>query len=133
MAAHDPTQVNRQGPDVGTQYRSAVFYTSEEQKQRVAEMIAELDSSGRFEGKIATTLEPLEGFFPAEDYHQDYAELNPNQPYIVVNSQPKAAKVCKIFPDLIRQIQDLETSTGGANAQDSRGSDRPETSGSPAP
>lgn len=132
LAAHDPTQINRQGPDVGRQYRSAVFYTSDEQKQRVEQMIAELNASGRFEKEIATTLEPLEGFYPAEDYHQDYAKLNPDQPYIVVNSQPKAAKVCKSFPELIRQIEGLEQSTGGANAQDNRGSDRPGTSESPA-
>jgi methionine-S-sulfoxide reductase len=108
LAAHDPTQVNRQGPDVGRQYRSAVFYDSDEQKQRVEELIAELKKSRRFKRRIATTLEPLEGFYPAEDYHQDYARLNPNQPYVVVNSQPKVAKICKAFPELIREIEGLE-------------------------
>jgi peptide-methionine (S)-S-oxide reductase len=112
LAAHDPTQLNRQGPDVGRQYRSAVFYDSDEQKQRAEKLIAELDASGRFDKKIATTLEPLEGFFVAEDYHQDYAKLNPDQPYVVVHSQPKAAKVCRDFPELVRQIEGLENATG---------------------
>src|SRR5690606_3594918 len=120
LAAHDPTQLNRQGPDVGRQYRSAVFYSSQEQKQRVEQMIAELNASGRFEKEIATTLEPLEGFYPAEEYHQDYAKLNPDQPYIVVNSQPKAAKVCKSFPELIRQIEGLENSAANKDSQDDR-------------
>jgi peptide-methionine (S)-S-oxide reductase len=120
LAAHDPTQLNRQGPDVGRQYRSAVFYDSDEQQQRVEAMIVRLDASGRFEKKIATTVEPLQGFYAAEDYHQDYAKLNPDQPYVVVNSQPKAAKVCKNFPELIRQIEGLENLTGDKGARDDR-------------
>jgi methionine-S-sulfoxide reductase len=108
LAAHDPTQVNRQGPDVGRQYRSAVFYDSDEQKQRVEKLMAELKASRRFKRRIATTLEPLEGFYPAEDYHQGYAQRNPNQPYVVVNSRPKVAKICKAFPELIREIEGLE-------------------------
>lgn len=102
-AAHDPTQINRQYPDVGRQYRSAVFYDSDEQKRRVEEMIARLNASGQFEKKIATTLEPLKGFYLAEDYHQDYARLNPDQPYVVAHSLPKAARVRAAFPEMIRK------------------------------
>lgn len=132
LAAHDPTQLNRQGPDIGRQYRSAVFYASDEQKQRVQKMIVELNASGRFEKKITTTLEPLEGFYPAEGYHQDYAKLNPDQPYIVVHSQPKAEKVCKSFPELIRQMDGPEKPALKDSQTDQEG-DGGRTSGSAAP
>ena len=101
--AHDPTQINRQYPDVGRQYRSAIFYADDEEKQAAKEVIDELNQSGEFDQPIATTLEPLEEFFLAEDYHQDYARLNPGQPYVVAHSLPKAAKVRKLYPELIRE------------------------------
>jgi methionine-S-sulfoxide reductase len=91
--AHDPTQLNRQGNDVGTQYRSAIFYADEAEKAAAAARIAELTDRRAFGGPIVTTLEPLVEFFPAEDYHQDYARLNPEQPYIQAVSLPKVCKV----------------------------------------
>lgn len=103
LAAHDPTQINRQYPDIGRQYRSAVFYTSEEQKRTVRQLISELDDSGQFEKPIATMLEPLDEFYVAEDYHQDYVKHHPREPYVVAYSLPKAAKVRKMFPELIRK------------------------------
>jgi methionine-S-sulfoxide reductase len=119
--AHDPTQVNGQYPDIGPQYRSAVFYTSDGQKQRVEEMITQLDGSGRFDRKIATSLEPLKEFHAAEDYHQDYAKSNPDVPYVVVHSRPKAAKVCQVFPELIQELQGLRKPTEGKDNQDGGG------------
>lgn len=101
-AAHDPTQINRQYPDVGRQYRSTVFFATAEEKQLAESMIADLNQSGQFPKKIATTLEPLTGFYMAEDYHQDYVKHHPDEPYVVAYSLPKAAKVRKAFPDLIR-------------------------------
>ena len=102
-AAHDPTEVNRQYPDVGRQYRTAIFYANDEQQQRAARMIDQLNQSGTFDKKIATTLEPLTEFYPAEDYHQDYVKHNPRDHYVVAYSLPKAAKVRKLFPELIRE------------------------------
>lgn len=101
-AAHDPTQINRQYPDVGRQYRSTVFYTDKAQQDRVKQTITKLDESGQFAKRIATTLEPLEGFYLAEDYHQDYVKHHPNDLYVVAHSLPKAVKVRKAFPELIR-------------------------------
>ena len=103
LAAHDPTQVNRQGPDLGRQYRSTIFYTSDEQKRRAESMIDQLNKSGQFDSKIATTLEPLKGFYPAEKYHQDYVIHHPDDRYVEANALPKIAKVRKLFPDLVRQ------------------------------
>jgi peptide methionine sulfoxide reductase msrA/msrB len=91
--AHDPTQLNRQGNDVGTQYRSAIFYADEQQKQAAETKIAALNQRKVFRRPIVTTLEPLEEFYPAEDYHQDYARLNPEQPYVQSHSLPKACQV----------------------------------------
>jgi peptide-methionine (S)-S-oxide reductase len=88
-AAHDPTQLNRQGNDWGRQYRSAIFYGSEAEREVAAHYIAQLTESGAFRAPIVTTLEPLEQFFPAEDYHQNYAARNPGNPYILFVSQPK--------------------------------------------
>lgn len=100
--AHDPTQVNRQGADRGTQYRSAIFYSSEDQ-QRVAEAyIRQLTDAGVFSAPIATTLEPLVEFFPAETYHQNYAALNPGQPYILHAAAPKVAKLEHYFSDRLK-------------------------------
>jgi methionine-S-sulfoxide reductase len=101
--AHDPTQLNRQGNDVGTQYRSAIFYASDEEKQAAEAKIRELNASKHFPRPIVTSLEPLREFFPAEDYHQDYARHNPGQPYIQAVSIPKVCKVREKHPKLIRQ------------------------------
>jgi methionine-S-sulfoxide reductase len=101
--AHDPTQLNRQGNDVGTQYRSAIFYANDEQKKAAEEVIGRLNESKHSPRPVATTLEPLRDFYPAEDYHQDYARLNPNQPYIEAVSTPKACKVRSKHAALIRR------------------------------
>jgi len=98
--AHDPTQLNRQGPDRGTQYRSAIFTTSADQ-QRVAEAyIVQLDKAQAFDAPIVTRVSPLRAFYPAEGYHQDYATLHPNNPYIVFNDAPKLAQLQVRFADL---------------------------------
>ncbi len=100
--AHDPTQLNRQGNDIGTQYRSAIFYASDDEKRAAEEKIRELNDKHAFPRPIVTTLEPLGEFFQAEDYHQDYARLNPDQPYIQSVSTPKVCKVRSKHPELIR-------------------------------
>ena len=100
--AHDPTQLNRQGPDSGTQYRSEVFTTSDMQRKIAAAYIAQLDAAKRFVQPIVTKVEPLKAFYPAEEYHQDYARLNPNQPYIVINDAPKVVALQKLLPELYR-------------------------------
>ena len=98
--AHDPTQLNRQGPDEGTQYRSSIFYSSEEQKRIAEAYIAQLDKAKVFRHPIVTKVVPLESFYPAEAYHQNYAALHPNQPYIVFNDAPKVEHLKQQFPDL---------------------------------
>jgi peptide-methionine (S)-S-oxide reductase len=98
--AHDPTQLNRQGPDVGTSYRSSIFYTSDEQKHLADAYIAQLDAANVFGKKIVTQVVPLKGFYRAEDYHQDYALKNPDNPYIEVCDRPKIAALKQQFPDL---------------------------------
>jgi peptide-methionine (S)-S-oxide reductase len=99
---HDPTQLNRQGPDHGTQYRSAIFYNTPQQ-QRVAESyIKQLTTAKTFSRPIVTQVAKLRAFFPAEEYHQDYLAHHPNQPYIVINDQPKVAALKKQFPDIYR-------------------------------
>jgi peptide-methionine (S)-S-oxide reductase len=103
FATHDPTQVNRQGPDVGRQYRSAVFYADEAEKEVAQAYIHQLDGSGAFDRKIATTLEPLDAFYPAESYHQDYVDRNPDQPYIRFNALPKIEKVRKLFGEAVKE------------------------------
>jgi peptide-methionine (S)-S-oxide reductase len=95
--AHDPTQLNRQGPDSGTQYRSAIFTTSDEQKKVAEAYIAQLDAAKVYKEPIVTKVGPLEGFYPAEAYHQDYLTLHPNQPYIAFNDIPKVENLKKIF------------------------------------
>ena len=100
--AHDPTELNRQGPDEGTQYRSAIFYANEEQKKIAEAYIAQLDQAKVFRRKIATQVTPLPAFYPAEAYHQNYATLHPNAPYIVYNDAPKVANLRKEFPDLYK-------------------------------
>ena len=109
FATHDPTQLNRQGPDVGRQYRSAIFYADEAEKQIAEAYIGQLDASGGFgKKKIATTLEPLEAFYTAESYHQDYADRNPDQPYIRFNALPKIDKVRKLFGGAVKEKQEKE-------------------------
>jgi peptide-methionine (S)-S-oxide reductase len=96
--AHDPTQLNRQGPDVGTQYRSNIFFSDESQKKIAMAYISQLDKSGVFKRPIVTRVDPLKGFYPAEKYHQDFLIKNPNWPYIVVNDIPKIQSMKKVFP-----------------------------------
>ena len=98
--AHDPTELNRQGPDTGTQYRSAIFYANDEQKKLAENYIAELTKAKTFSDPIVTEITPLEAFYKAEDYHQNYLAHHPNQPYIVVNDQPKVETLQKQFPAL---------------------------------
>lgn len=99
---HDPTQLNRQGPDFGTQYRSTVFPQDEAQARVAKDYIAQLDRAGVFKDKIATTVEPGRPFYAAEAYHQDYLVRNPRQPYIVVHDLPKIADLKKMFPAVYR-------------------------------
>ena len=96
---HDPTQLNRQGPDSGTQYRSAIFTTSDEQKKVADAYLAQLNAAKVYSRPIVTKVGALEGFFPAEAYHQDYPTLHPNQPYIAFNDLPKVENLKKIFAD----------------------------------
>ncbi|HML08284.1 MAG TPA: peptide-methionine (S)-S-oxide reductase MsrA [Xanthobacteraceae bacterium] len=102
--AHNPTELNRQGPDVGTQYRSAIFYADDEQKRIAKDYIAELDKAHVFPGPIVTQLEPLSGFYRAEEYHQDFAVLHPTYPYIVFNDRPKVENLKRLFAALYRAM-----------------------------
>jgi len=97
---HDPTQLNRQGPDAGTQYRSAIFYVDDDQKRIALAYIAQLDQAQVFARPIVTRVDPLQGFYAAEDYHQDYLIHHPNQPYIAINDIPKVINFRRIFPEL---------------------------------
>ncbi len=101
--AHDPTQLNYQGPDRGTQYRSAVFYTDETQKTLTERYISELENSGRFDKKIVTEVAPLEQFYRAEDYHQDFLRLHPSHPYISYWDIPKLEDLQRSFPQLLAE------------------------------
>jgi peptide-methionine (S)-S-oxide reductase len=108
---HDPTQLNRQGPDSGTQYRSAIFTTSDEQKKVAEAYIAQLNTAKVYPKPIVTRIGPLQGFFAAEAYHQDYLTLHPNQPYIAYNDLPKVENLKKLFaenyiekPTLVRAV-----------------------------
>src|ERR1700683_159791 len=98
--ALDPTEVNRQGPDTGTQYRSVIFYGNDEQKRIAEAYIAQLDRAKVYPRKIVTQVVPLQAFYEAEDYHQNYFELHPSDPYIVYNDAPKVANLRKEFPEL---------------------------------
>jgi peptide-methionine (S)-S-oxide reductase len=100
--AHDPTELNRQGPDEGPQYRSSVFFANDEQKQVATAYIAQLNDAKVFKKRIATTVVPLEGFFAAEDYHQNYLKLHPTQPYIVFNDLPKLEALKAQLPELMK-------------------------------
>jgi peptide-methionine (S)-S-oxide reductase len=98
--AHDPTQLNQQGPDVGTSYRSAIFYLNDDQRRIATAYIAQLDNAKVFPGRIVTEVTPLKGFYRAEDYHQDYALHNPDNPYILVCDRPKIEMLKQQFPEL---------------------------------
>ncbi|HTP96901.1 MAG TPA: peptide-methionine (S)-S-oxide reductase MsrA [Burkholderiales bacterium] len=98
--AHDPTELNRQGPDVGTQYRSAIFYATDEQKRTAEAYIAQLNAAKSFARPIVTQVARLQAFYPAEAYHQDYLAAHTTQPYIVINDLPKLAALKKEFPGL---------------------------------
>ncbi len=101
--AHNPTELNRQGHDVGRQYRSAIFYADPDEKRVAEAYIRQLDSSGVFPAPIVTTLEPLEGFYPAETHHQNYAARNPSQPYIMFAAAPKVEKLRARLRDRLKQ------------------------------
>jgi peptide-methionine (S)-S-oxide reductase len=103
--AHDPTELNRQGPDVGTSYRSAIFYSNDEQKKIGEAYIAQLDAAHVFPGPIVTQVTPLKGFYTAEEYHQHYADLNPGNPYILVCDRPKIAALKVQFPELFQDYK----------------------------
>jgi len=98
--AHDPTELNRQGPDEGTQYRSAIFYADEDQQRIARAYIDQLDQAKVFSHRIVTQLAPLNAFYTAEDYHQDYAIHNPMNPYIMINDRPKVDQLKKQIPEL---------------------------------
>jgi peptide-methionine (S)-S-oxide reductase len=100
--AHDPTELDRQGPDTGSQYRSVIFFSSEDQKRIAEAYIAQLEQAKVFSGKIVTQVVPLMAFYPAEAYHQDYAAHHPDNPYIMFNDAPKVAHLRQQFPDLYR-------------------------------
>ena len=100
--AHDPTELNRQGPDTGTQYRSAIFYSNEEQKRIAQAYIEQLNKARVFNAPIVTQVGPLESFHEAESYHQDYLANHPDEPYIVINDLPKVENLRKQLPDLYR-------------------------------
>src|SRR6202522_2379761 len=102
--AHNPTELNRQGPDAGTQYRSAIFYANDEQKRIAGAYIAELDKAHAFSRPIVTQLEPLHGFYAAEDYHQDFAVTHPSYPYIVYNDAPKVENLKHLFAAEYRDV-----------------------------
>jgi peptide-methionine (S)-S-oxide reductase len=103
--AHDPTQLNRQGNDVGTSYRSAIFFANDEQKRIATAYIAQLDAAHVFPKPIVTQVVPLQGFYKAEDYHQDYALKNPDNPYIYVCDRPKIAALKQQFPELFQKYK----------------------------
>jgi len=100
--AHDPTQLDRQGNDVGRQYRSAIFYADDEQRRVAEAYVRQLNEAGVFMNPIMTTFEPLEGYYTAEEYHQDYAARNPGQPYVIFVAQPKVDKLRKNFGDRLK-------------------------------
>jgi peptide-methionine (S)-S-oxide reductase len=101
--AHDPTELNRQGPDSGTQYRSAIFYSNDEQKRVASAYIAQLDQAKAFPSAIVTQVVPLKAFYPAEAYHQNYATLHPDNPYIAINDAPKVDHLREQLPELYKK------------------------------
>lgn len=108
FATHDPTQLNRQGPDVGKQYRTAVYYHNKTQQQAVLKKIEQLNQSGKYSKKVVTEVVPYEKFWPAEDYHQNYYELNSGNPYIINIAVPKVKKFKKYFPDKVKEKYKVE-------------------------
>ena len=104
VVAHDPTQVDRQGPDTGTQYRSAIFYADAKQKKSADAFIAALNNSKAFDKPMATEVSPLTGFFEAEEHHQNYLKRHPDDPYIVYNDLPKLKELKTKFPTLFRAV-----------------------------
>ena len=105
--AHDPTQLNRQGPDVGPQYRSAIFYQNDKQKQVAEAYVAQMNTARAHGRPVVTQLNKFDAFYPAEPYHQDYAFLHPNNPYIAANDLPKVENLKKIFADVFRDKPNL--------------------------
>lgn len=103
LVAHDPTQLDRQGPDEGTQYRSEIFYTTDSQAEQARAYIAQLDRAHTFSSPIVTTLAPLRAFYAAEAYHQDFVAHNPYNPYVLINDKPKLAHLRQRFPALLKQ------------------------------
>jgi peptide-methionine (S)-S-oxide reductase len=100
--AHDPTQLNRQGPDYGAQYRSAIFYTNAEQKRVAEAYVRQLEEAKSFKSPVVTQIVPLPAFYPAEQYHQDFVKRNPMHPYVVVNSRPKLKKLEEKFAEYLK-------------------------------
>ena len=115
LVAHDPTQLNRQGPDKGTQYRSAIFPVNEDQAKIAKAYIGQLDAAKVYDAAIVTTIEPGRTFYPAEDYHQDYLTLNPDQLYIVYNDLPKIEDLKRLFPDRYREDPMLVSEVQASN------------------
>jgi peptide-methionine (S)-S-oxide reductase len=113
--AHDPTQLNRQGPDTGPQYRSAIFYRDDSQKSIAQAYVAQLDKAGVFKRPIVTQINQLTEFYPAEAYHQDYATLHPSSPYIVYNDLPKVTNLQHVFADLYRDSPVLVSAASQSN------------------
>jgi peptide-methionine (S)-S-oxide reductase len=111
FSAHDPTQLNRQGPDVGTEYRTAIFPLNEAQARMAKAYLVQLDAARVYKSKIVTTIEPDRPFYPAEDYHQDFMVRNPMHPYIVFNDLPKLANLKRLFPALYRDKPALVSAT----------------------
>jgi peptide-methionine (S)-S-oxide reductase len=103
--AHDPTQLNRQGPDVGSSYRSVIFYANDEQRKIAQDYIVQLDAAHVFSGPIVTQVTPLRGFYTAEEYHQHYADNNPDNPYILVCDRPKVEALKAQFPELFQDYK----------------------------
>jgi len=101
--AHDPTQLNRQGPDSGTQYRSSIFYSTEEEKRVAEAYVQQLNQAHVFSRPIVTQIVPLNGFYAAENYHQHYLDQHPDEPYIVYNDMPKVKRLQKEFPELVKK------------------------------
>ncbi len=113
--AHDPTELNRQGPDVGTQYRSAIFFTTPEQERLARAYIDQLTREKVFRRPIVTQVTALRGFYPAEAYHQDYAQHHPHQPYIAINDAPKVANLKREVPSLYREYTGREVAATGTH------------------
>jgi peptide-methionine (S)-S-oxide reductase len=113
--AHDPTQLNRQGPDTGTQYRSAIFTENEEQAKIAKAYIVQLNQAGVFNATIVTNVTQLQGFYAAENYHQNFLVAHPNHPYIVINDIPKIENLLRVYPDIYRADPVLVATVGVSN------------------